>query len=204
LIFIYCANLLPLRGPVATFWHVRPSSPLDPPNKCNYNNYSLGFRNAWYLSVSPMSWNAQFTFAVHALTLIANGGNSPVKSEAIASSVNTNPVVIRRILCDLNRAGLVTSQMGSGGGFRLGRHADKINLLDVYRATQSGGVFCLQRRGGMRANPRCPVGKNIERVLGGVFDQANQATERVLSAVTLEDLLREMNIPAAGPLRAGD
>lgn len=139
-----------------------------------------------------MAWNTQFAFAVHALALMGRAGDSPVRSRAIASSVNTNPVVIRRMLCDLVRAGLVTSQMGAGGGFRLGRLPGAISLLDVYRATESGGVFSLHRRGGSRANQRCPIGKNIEQALAGVLEQANRATEQVLSHITVEDLLQEM------------
>jgi len=141
-----------------------------------------------------MGWNTQFAFAVHALALLACAGDSTLKSEAIASSVNTNPVVIRRILCMLARAGLVTSQLGSGGGFRLGRSPGSITLVEVYRATEPGGMFCLLRRGGALANQRCRVGKSIGSALGDVLREANAAAETALSAITIEDLLRTMKL----------
>jgi Rrf2 family protein len=144
-----------------------------------------------------MSWNTQFVFAVQALTLMACAGDTPMNSEVIASSVNTNPVVIRRMLCDLARAKLVTSQIGSGGGFRLRRRPRAISLLDVYRATEADGVFCLRRRGKGRPNPHCPVGRNIEAVLLDVHTQANRAIEDVLSTITVDDLLNDLRLRAA-------
>lgn len=63
----------------------------------------------------------------------------PATSELIAASVNTNPSLIRRLLSQLAKAGLTTSQMGSGGGALRARPADKFTLLDVYKAANYGG-----------------------------------------------------------------
>ena len=63
-----------------------------------------------------MAANSQFSMAVHILTLLANAEGENVKSGLIAASVNTNPVVIRRVLSQLNQAGLVASQTGAFGG----------------------------------------------------------------------------------------
>jgi Rrf2 family protein len=144
-----------------------------------------------------MSWNTQFVFAVQALALMAMADDKPMTSEVIASSVNTNPVVIRRMLCDLARAKLVTSQIGAGGGFRLRRRPRAISLLDVYQATEADGVFCLRRRGNSRPNPHCPVGRNIEAALQDVHTRANRAMEDVLSTITVDDLLRDLRLRAA-------
>jgi DNA-binding IscR family transcriptional regulator len=54
----------------------------------------------------------------------------------MANSVNANPVVIRRILCALVRAELITSQTGVAGGSRLVLKASQVTLLDVYRAVE--------------------------------------------------------------------
>jgi len=61
--------------------------------------------------------NCRFTVAIHVLCLLAALHPKPVTSEFIAGSVNTNPVVIRRILAALRRAGLVKSQPGVSGGW---------------------------------------------------------------------------------------
>ncbi len=66
-------------------------------------------------TVFDMSTNSRFAVAVHVLSLMAWSGEEPLKSEQVAESVNTNPVVIRRMLLELAEAGLVVSQTGSLG-----------------------------------------------------------------------------------------
>ena len=133
--------------------------------------------------------SSRFAVAVHVLTLMAWERDEPLKSDYVAESVNTNPVVIRRILSDLARAGLVVSQTGASGGSRLAREPEEISLLDVYRAVEDRGVFALPRQ---PASRDCPVGMNIETVLGTVLEHANSALEREMSGMTIEDLLQRL------------
>ena len=51
-----------------------------------------------------MAANSQFAVAVHILTLLARKSDEHVKSSCIADSVNTNPVVIRRLMGQLGQA----------------------------------------------------------------------------------------------------
>ena len=78
-----------------------------------------------------MKTSSRFTVAVHALALLALNGR-PMSSTEIAGSVNTNPVVIRRLMGELEKAKLVRSVAGRSGGFELDRQADQITLADVY------------------------------------------------------------------------
>ncbi|HZE70321.1 MAG TPA: Rrf2 family transcriptional regulator [Pyrinomonadaceae bacterium] len=133
--------------------------------------------------------NSRFAVAVHVLTLMAWSDDEPLKSEQVAESVNTNPVVIRRMLCELAQAGLVVSQTGAMGGSRLARKPGAITLLDVYRALEFRGVFSLHRQPPSR---RCPVGVNIETVLGNVLDEVDSAVENVLEAITIRDLVKRL------------
>ncbi len=136
-----------------------------------------------------MSTSSRFAVAVHTLTLMAWAGDEPLKSEQIAASVKTNPVVIRRLLCSLSRAGLVTSQTGAAGGSRLAREPARITLLDVHRAVEGGGIFALHRH---PPSHQCPVGMSIEAVLEGVLEQVNSAVEHVLAKATIENILQKM------------
>src|SRR3990172_9217592 len=115
-----------------------------------------------------MSTSSRFAVAVHVLTLMAWSDDEPVKSEQVAKSVNTNAVVIRRILCELAQARLVVSQTGSTGGSRLARKPAHITLLDVYHAVGAKGVFSMPRHPPSR---RCPVGINIDNILGEVLEK---------------------------------
>jgi len=136
-----------------------------------------------------MSTNSRFAVAVHVLSLMAWSGEEPLKSEQVAESVNTNPVVIRRMLLELAEAGLVVSQTGSLGGSRLANDPAKTTLLDVYRALEYGGVFSLHRQPPSRD---CPVGVNIETVLGEVLLEVDSAVEQVLGGITINDVVQRL------------
>jgi len=136
-----------------------------------------------------MSTNSRFAVAVHVLTLMAWSGEEPLKSEQVAESVNTNPVVIRRMLCELAEAGLVVSQTGSLGGSRLASDPAKTTLLDVYQALECGGVFSLHRQPPSRD---CPVGVNIETVLGDLLLEVDAAVEAVLAKITISDVVQRL------------
>jgi Rrf2 family protein len=135
--------------------------------------------------------NSRFAVAVHILTLIAAGEGQPVTSEYIAGSVNTNASLVRRLLSQLTRAGLTTSQMGIGGGALLARPADQITLRDVYRAVDEGELFGLHRE---QPNPACPVGRNIQGVLETRFDAATRALEQELDRTTIADTMGEIGV----------
>jgi Rrf2 family protein len=136
-----------------------------------------------------MSTNSRFAVAVHVLSLMAWSGEEPLKSEQVAESVNTNPVVIRRMLLDLAQAGLVVSQTGSMGGSRLTTDPAKTTLLDVYQALECRGVFSLHRQPPSRD---CPVGVNIETVLGEVLQEVDSAVEQVLKNITIDDVVQRL------------
>ncbi len=133
--------------------------------------------------------SSRFAVAVHVLTLMASNDEEPLKSDQVATSVNTNPVVIRRMLCELAQAGLVLSQTGSQGGSRLARNPSEITLLDIYGVVERGDVFSLHKQ---PPNQQCPVGVNIERVLGEVLEEVNSAVETVLAKITIKDVARRL------------
>lgn len=133
-----------------------------------------------------MASNSQFAVAVHILAMLASNSEENVKSECIAESVNTNAVVIRRILCDLQSASLVVSQKGASGGTKLAKSAETISLNDIYAAISPGEVFSLNRQ---RPSQDCPVGKNIESVLCHLQKDIDHAIEKKLSLHTLADVI---------------
>jgi Rrf2 family protein len=136
-----------------------------------------------------MQTSSRFAVAVHILALMAAADDEPIKSDRMAGSVNTNPVVIRRILCSLSHAELITSQTGAAGGSRLARKAGQISLLDVYRAVEEGGVFALHRQSPSR---HCPVGGAIESVLKDVLCEVNLAVEQALAKMTIEQVIQSV------------
>ena len=124
--------------------------------------------------------------AVHVLTLLAYREGHRVTSAFLGDSVNTNPVIIRRLLLALQRAGLVDTCKGAGAGSRLSRPPERINLAEVYRAVEGAEPFASPSR---PPNPACPVGHCIQPTLDRVFASAQAALERDLKQTTLADLI---------------
>jgi DNA-binding IscR family transcriptional regulator len=137
----------------------------------------------------------RFAVAAHILLMVAADGVEPSTSQRLAASINTNPVVIRRITGQLARAGLVRVRRGPGGT-ELMRAPETITLQDIWRAVHSGSGRPLLP---LHANPDplCPVGCRVHAVLGAAFGTAEQALERALSRTTLADLLSGVSANAA-------
>jgi Rrf2 family protein len=142
-----------------------------------------------------MSANSRLTVATHILAwmaLVARRDPAPVTSDRIAASVNTNPVVIRRTLGQLAKAGLVESYRGANAGWRLARRADAITLRDVFDALEEGGPF------GLHATPpnqACPVGRGVGPALGRVYGSVDEALRRQLARTSIEDVLDDTLAP---------
>ena len=137
-----------------------------------------------------MQISSRFTVAVQVLLCIEVFKNQrKVTSDFLASSVNVNPVVIRRILQQLKKAGIVNVARGSGGA-DAARPLEEITLLDLYNAVEcvdGGGLFHFHEN----PNQLCPVGRNIHAVLDGRLEEVQRAMEREMSSVTMRDILND-------------
>ena len=136
-----------------------------------------------------MPTSTRFAVAVHMLTALAVSDGAPLRSEDLAYSVNTGPVVIRGLLSRLSDAGLTRSQLGAGGGALLARPADKIRLLDVYEAVEDTELFSLHRTPPCE---NCAVGGNILEAMQPTLMRARRALEDELARVTIADIAAEV------------
>jgi DNA-binding IscR family transcriptional regulator len=139
--------------------------------------------------VTLMPASSRFAVAVHLLTLLEASAGEPLTSEWMARSVNTNPVVVRRLLGLLARAGLTTCRLGAGGGTRLAKPASAITLRDVYRAVAGGDLFAMHR---VDPSPECPVGRQIQAVLQKTTCAAQGALEAELDRRTVASMVSEV------------
>ncbi|MEM8654259.1 MAG: Rrf2 family transcriptional regulator [Pseudomonadota bacterium] len=81
-----------------------------------------------------MKRNSRLSLALHTLGHMAGDPQRMRTSADIADHVGTNPVVVRRVLGKLREAGLLRSEKGHSGGWRLAKSAADISLADVYLA----------------------------------------------------------------------
>ena len=138
-----------------------------------------------------MAANSRMTIAVHALAWLAlaqRQGYDLLTSDQVAASVNTNPVIIRRSLGDLRRAGLVHVRHGAGAGWGLARAPEQITLLDVHDAVGQEQPFGLHHG---EPNLQCPVGRGIRPALDQVYGEIEQTIRRELALVSVADVLRK-------------
>ena len=145
-----------------------------------------------------MSESCRFAFAVHILAMLAHRRGGGVTSELIAGSVNTNPVVVRRILSSLRRAGLVRCAKGAHGGATLCRAPETIGLDEIHRAMEPQRSLGGKQH---RPNLRCPVARQIKRVLEDVYSSAQRALNASLAERTLADALEPAGRSTAAPRR---
>jgi Rrf2 family protein len=138
-----------------------------------------------------MSANSRMTIAVHVLAYmvaVEKKRPDPITSDQIAASVATNPVVIRRILGPLRKAGIVASRRGANAGWNLARSANAITLLDVYRAVEGGTLFAMHSN---PPNPNCRIARGVKPALGRIYGGLEAQLERELARTTIAQVLPE-------------
>jgi Rrf2 family protein len=133
-----------------------------------------------------MRTSCRFAVAVQVLTILAYKQGGQVSSSLLAASVNTNPVVIRRLLRVLQEAGLIETRKGPNAGSRLRLPPQRIDLARIYRAVETAEPFTLPVK---RPNPKCPVGQCIQAALIQVFTATEAALERELAKTNLAHIL---------------
>ena len=138
-----------------------------------------------------MQITSRLTIALHIFACIDTfKDDHKLTSDFLASSVNVNPVVIRRILGQLKSAGLVNVTRGSGG-CEIAKPLTEITMLDVYRAVdcvESDSLFHFHEN----PNPECPVGRNIHSILDEKLLRVQNAMEHEMQNITLAEIERDL------------
>lgn len=139
-----------------------------------------------------MQISSRFTIAIHMLACMdVFKDDYKITSEFLASSINVNPVIIRKLLSQLKDAGLIEVKRGPGGA-AIAKPLDEITFLDVYRA-----VDCIEENTlfHFHENPNmnCPVGKNIHNILDDKLIRVQDAMERELKSITLTDMKADLD-----------
>ena len=133
--------------------------------------------------------NQQFTFAVHIMTALAFTPDEVIGSQILAASVNTNPVVIRRLLLALRRARLIETFTGKHGGARLRKKPREISLVDIYDAVEPRPVIPVNDR---KALKKCHVSCNMKSIMSRVAENTEDAVRKHLRSISLAQLVRKV------------
>ncbi len=131
-----------------------------------------------------MKRNSRLSLALHTLSHMAGDPSKTRTSADIAEHAGTNPVVVRRVLGRLREAGLLTSEKGHAGGWRLARVPDEITLADVYLALN-------ERLVASEAEddvPSCSVEYALHERVSSVLADVEQSLVQKLSETSISDV----------------
>ncbi len=137
-----------------------------------------------------MQISSRFTIAIHIFACIDTFKDEyKLTSDFLAGSVNVNPVIIRKVMQQLKRAGLINVARGTGG-IEPAKPLDEITLLDIFKAVDSiedEQLFHFHEN----PNAACPVGRNIHKGLDDKLQSIQQAMEQRMSEITIEDVIND-------------
>ena len=136
-----------------------------------------------------MQITSKFTIAVHILAAIDYFQDTEkVTSNFLAGSVGVNPVIVRNVMGNLKKAGMIDASQGKSG-IALAKDLGDITFYDVYKA-----VDCISDKGlfHFHENPNmdCPVGKNIHKAVDGQLLRVQSAMEDQMKNITLADIVK--------------
>lgn len=139
--------------------------------------------------MSYMRRDSKLSSVLHVLLHMAHA-ERPLTSEQLARYLDTNPVVVRRVLANLRELGYVEAVKGHGGGWSIACDPSRITLRDIYEAVGAPPVFAMGNR---VEQPACLVEQAVNRALDGAFHEAEVLLISRLADITLADLSADFN-----------
>lgn len=131
-----------------------------------------------------MKRNSRLSLALHTLGHMAGEPGALRTSADIAAHAGTNPVVVRRVLGKLREAGLLISEKGHAGGWRLARPPETISLADVYVALEEKLIATDETV----LTSSCSVENALNRRVSTVIEDIEQSLLVKLAETTLSDV----------------
>lgn len=135
------------------------------------------------------SGNTQFSIAVHLLAGLGYLAGQEITSGELAASINTSPSFVRRVLSKLSKAGLVRATPGKAGACSLGRRANDISLLEIYKAVGASQIFSIHA---YPVQKTCPVSCSIKSSLGKILNKIEKALEKDLAKISLAEVIADI------------
>lgn len=139
-----------------------------------------------------MRRDSKLSSILHVLLHMAHLGKQgrPMTSEELAGYLDTNAVLVRRVMAGLRERGYVASVKGHGGGWSISCDLAHVTLRDVYEAVGSPTVFAMGNR---VEHPECLVEQVVNASLASAFLDAEALLIERLRDVTLADLAQRFS-----------
>ena len=128
-----------------------------------------------------ISVTAKSRYAVVGMAELARSSGAPVPIAVVAERRGIPLGFLEQLFSTLRRAGLLTSQRGVGGGYRLARPAEEITVLEVVQALDG------------------TIGQEAEEA-GGIWRDGVRALRETFRGVTIADVARRQAAERGGPM----
>jgi len=146
-----------------------------------------------------MKRSSRLSIALHALVHLHKQPNEALTSAELAQCLQTNPVVVRRVLGQLREAGIVAASKGHDGGWRLPGPAEAVSLKAIYAALGEAILIRTQSDPGDRT---CGIVRAVDHVMSDFLAEAEALLAARLQAISLADIARQAS-PHPLPLSQG-
>lgn len=137
--------------------------------------------------------NVQFATSVHIMISLGCLAKNDLKklpnSDLLAASIQTNPVVVRRLLSMLNKANLIKSTRGKNGGVELCKSPNEITLKDIYLALDIVDSIKPHNKAPQK---QCPVSCAIHNIMSTISDGFQKSNLSYLDTLKLSDLIKKI------------
>jgi Rrf2 family protein len=115
----------------------------------------------------------------------------PIKSAILSRRLSVSDSYLKKVMRSLVVSGLVDSESGKDGGFRLNRMPEEITMLHIYEAIEGTHSFVRPTNLAEKVFLRADKIKNKKKEVLSVFFDAEQQFKARLQKYTLDSLLVE-------------
>lgn len=132
-----------------------------------------------------MKKNSKASVALHALAHLAKR-QAPITSDELGSCLHTNPVVVRRVLGELKKKGIVGSEKGHGGGWIITKHPKQISFSDVFNAL---GEKLVPEAPAVDTTEPCLIMRTLALIMSDFLSDAEILLDKRLKKMSLYDVV---------------
>ena len=120
-----------------------------------------------------------------------------LSSEELAQNVCTNPVLIRKVMSKLKKAGLVDTKGGSNGGYVFIADAETLTLEQIAEAIDAHFVGSPWKSGDM--DKECLISSGMGDIMQSIYRQLDEYCRKSLHSITVVDIDRKILKNGKGP-----
>jgi DNA-binding IscR family transcriptional regulator len=135
-----------------------------------------------------MKFSHKLSDAVHLLVYIEIFPDDDLSSRAIARSIVTNPSMVRSLMMDLRKAGLLKTKQGSAEP-ELAKKPEEISLYDIFAAV---GMDHHLLHVDEDTEQKCLVGGNIQGPLAKVYAEVEEAAFAKMREISLREIVDQI------------